>query len=217
MKLVPRLLLLAKPGEVLAVPDRAVVDTGSKKIVYVEREPGLFDGVLVELGPRTSGFYPVVGGLEPGQRIAAAGAFLIDAETRLNPAAAAAYVGASGGSQTSKSPAVRGSKAAAKPPGSDRSSKNDATKENLGTTHKFSDEELKSISQLKEPDRQAAQAQRFCPITNEPLGSMGMPYKMIVQGQTVFLCCSGCESKVGREPGKVLQRVAELKSRGAQP
>ena len=45
----------AKPGEVLAVPERAVIDTGAKQIVYVEREPGLFEGVEVELGPRVGG------------------------------------------------------------------------------------------------------------------------------------------------------------------
>ena len=38
--------------EFLAVPERAVIDTGTKKVVYVEREPGLFEGVEVELGPR---------------------------------------------------------------------------------------------------------------------------------------------------------------------
>ena len=40
------------PSEFLTVPERAVVDTGSKKVVYVEREPGMFEGVEVELGPR---------------------------------------------------------------------------------------------------------------------------------------------------------------------
>jgi hypothetical protein len=40
------------------------------------------------------GFYPVLNGLEAGQRVAAAGSFLIDAETRLNTAAAATYSGA---------------------------------------------------------------------------------------------------------------------------
>ena len=74
--------------EVPAVPESAVVDTGVKKIVYVQREPGLFEGVEVELGPRTDGLYPVIQGLAAGDRVAAAGAFLIDAETRLNPAAA---------------------------------------------------------------------------------------------------------------------------------
>jgi len=40
----------------------------------------------------------VLEGLAPGDKVAAAGAFLIDAETRLNPAAAATYFGGRGGS-----------------------------------------------------------------------------------------------------------------------
>jgi Cu(I)/Ag(I) efflux system membrane fusion protein len=92
----------ATPGaedEVLAVPQTAVIDTGAKQIVYVESQPGVFDGVEVQLGPRDGEFYAVAAGLRAGQRVAAAGAFLIDAETRLNPAAASAYFGAAGGPQ----------------------------------------------------------------------------------------------------------------------
>ena len=39
-------------------------------------------------------YYPVLSGLEPGQRVATAGAVLLDAETRLNPSVAASYFGA---------------------------------------------------------------------------------------------------------------------------
>lgn len=207
MKLVPRLLLMAKPGDVLAVPERSVIDTGSKKIVYVEREPGLFDGMLVELGPRTGGFYPVVSGLEPGERVAAAGAFLIDAETRLNPAAAASYVGASGSSQSSKGAAVRANSAAAE--------KNRGTRRSTKAKGKgaaaLTAEELQNIDQLSATDRAAALAQGICPITDAPLGSMGVPPKITVKGQTVFLCCAGCEPKVKRDPDKVLKKLAETK------
>jgi membrane fusion protein, copper/silver efflux system len=87
-------------GEVLVVPESAVIDTGSKKIVYIEKEPGVFDGISVELGPESDGFYPVVKGLHAGDRVAAAGAFLVDAETRLNPAVGSTYIGASGGPGT---------------------------------------------------------------------------------------------------------------------
>jgi Cu(I)/Ag(I) efflux system membrane fusion protein len=67
------------------VPESAVVDTGTKTIVYVEAGPGVFEGRAVVLGPRWGDSFPVLDGLAPGDRIAAAGAFLIDAETRLNP------------------------------------------------------------------------------------------------------------------------------------
>ena len=75
----------ATPDRVMSVPESAVVDTGTKTIVYVEASPGVFEGRAVVLGPRSGDSFPVLDGLAPGDRIAAAGAFLIDAETRLNP------------------------------------------------------------------------------------------------------------------------------------
>jgi len=82
---------------VLAIPQESVIDTGSRQVAFIEREPGLFEGVQLTLGPRSGEFYPVIDGLTPGDHVAAAGAFLLDAETRLNPAAGSAYFGASGG------------------------------------------------------------------------------------------------------------------------
>ena len=75
----------ATPDRVMSVPESAVIHTGAKTIVYVEASPGVFEGRDVVLGPRSGDSFPVLDGLGPGDRIAAAGAFLIDAETRLNP------------------------------------------------------------------------------------------------------------------------------------
>jgi Cu(I)/Ag(I) efflux system membrane fusion protein len=98
---------------VLAVPEQAIIDTGNMKVVYIEREPGLFEGVAVTLGPLAAGYYPVIDGLLAGDRIAATGAFLVDAETRLNPTASSAYFGAGGssshGGESSSSNAPRNS------------------------------------------------------------------------------------------------------------
>jgi Cu(I)/Ag(I) efflux system membrane fusion protein len=82
-KYLPRLAAPPK-DEVLNVPESAVIDTGSRKLVYVESEPGVFEGRIVVLGPRTGDRFPVLEGLAPGEKVAAAGAFLIDAESRLN-------------------------------------------------------------------------------------------------------------------------------------
>lgn len=70
---------------VLAVPEAAVIDTGSRKVIYVENAPGVFDAREVTLGPRAGQFYPVLSGLKSGEKIASRGSFLIDAESRLNP------------------------------------------------------------------------------------------------------------------------------------
>ena len=75
----------APRDQVLSVPEAAVIDTGTRKVVYVEVEPGVYDGREVVLGNRIRGRFPVLEGLAPGERVAAAGAFLIDAESRLNP------------------------------------------------------------------------------------------------------------------------------------
>jgi membrane fusion protein, copper/silver efflux system len=78
--------LVASPrDEVLSVPESAVIDTGSRKVVYVESAPGVFEGREVVLGPRIGDRFPVLDGLAPGEDIATAGAFLIDAESRINP------------------------------------------------------------------------------------------------------------------------------------
>jgi membrane fusion protein, copper/silver efflux system len=187
------------------VPERAVIDSGTKKVVYVERQPGLFEGVEVELGPRvelveggrTVDYYPVVRGLAKGDKVAAAGAFLIDAETRLNPAAASTYFGASGSAQS----------------GAPQSNAAYGVNQPAGKPARYAapaGEALAQIGQLPEADRKLALAQRVCPITGLVLGSMGVPVKIVLKGQPVFLCCPGCEAAARENPEKTLKRVAEL-------
>ncbi len=65
------------------VPRSAVVDSGQRKIVYVARGNGLFEGRAVELGPAAEDCYPVISGLKPGERVVSGGAFMIDSQTRL--------------------------------------------------------------------------------------------------------------------------------------
>ncbi len=91
-------LKFAKAEKVLAVPETAVIDTGTRRVVYRETvaDSGTFDLVEVQLGPRAGEFFPVLAGLAAGDRVATQGAFLVDAENRLNPGAAAQYFGASG-------------------------------------------------------------------------------------------------------------------------
>lgn len=92
-------LRFVRAEKTLAVPASAVINTGTRKIVYREGEPGTFDMVEVKLGKRGGEFYPVLSGIDAGDRVATAGAFLVDAENRLNPAASAQFFGASGGPQ----------------------------------------------------------------------------------------------------------------------
>jgi len=185
------------PDGVLAVPQDAVIDTGAEKIVYVERKPGMFDGVLVTLGPKAEGYYAVLDGLLPGDVVASAGAFLIDAETRLNPAVAANYFGAGGSPATSKPSGAPIEKQTEKPAGADPSKSVPA----------LTDKQQANIDKLPPADRRLAIKQRTCPITGEPLGSMGVPIKIELQGRTVLLCCAGCRDEANQNPDKVLQKL----------
>lgn len=85
----------AEEGEkgALAVPFESVIDTGSKKIVYVDRGKGVFEGVDVRLGHRAGDYYEVYEGLAEGDRVVTAGAFLLDAEANLT-GLAGSYFGA---------------------------------------------------------------------------------------------------------------------------
>jgi hypothetical protein len=89
-----------------AVLCSSVIDHGSLKVVFVETAPGMFDAVEVSLGPRCGDFYPVLRGVTIGQRVAATGAFLLDAEMWLNHGLAATYFGSTRGpSATTSMPA----------------------------------------------------------------------------------------------------------------
>ena len=69
-----------------------------------------------------------------------------------------------------------------------------------------------NLAKLSPEARKAAQAQRFCAVQEGiRLGSMGVPVKVTVKGQAVYLCCKGCEKKALADPAKTLEKVKELK------
>lgn len=48
--------------------------------------------------------------------------------------------------------------------------------------------------------------QKTCPVTGQPLGSMGAPPKLIVKGKPLFVCCAGCSGKVNANPDAYLSK-----------
>ena len=73
----------------VTVPADAVVDSGLRKTVYVERGQGLFEPRDIEVSWTLGRRVGVARGLEPGERIVVAGNFLIDSESRMRQAAQA--------------------------------------------------------------------------------------------------------------------------------
>ena len=75
----------------IAVPADAILDSGLKKTVFVDRGNGLFEPREVETGWRLGNRIEIVKGLTPGEKIVLSGNFLIDSESRLELAAAGMY------------------------------------------------------------------------------------------------------------------------------
>jgi len=73
-------------GEVLAVPDEAVFDTGTQRIVFVDKGQGMFEPRDVTVGAKADGAYEVKAGVAEGEPVVTSGNFLIDSESRLKAA-----------------------------------------------------------------------------------------------------------------------------------
>lgn len=71
---------------VLAIPESAVLDTGSRQAVFVERGQGRFEPRDVKLGHRGGGYVEVREGVVAGEPIVVSANFLIDAESNLKAA-----------------------------------------------------------------------------------------------------------------------------------
>ncbi len=67
----------------ITVPSDAVIDSGLRKTVYVDRGNGFLEPRLVQTGWRLGDRVQITNGLEPGERIVVSGNFLIDSESRM--------------------------------------------------------------------------------------------------------------------------------------
>lgn len=64
-----------------------------------------------------------------------------------------------------------------------------------------------TLAAITELDRPAIAKQRTCLVTDEALGSMGTPIKVLIGGQPIYLCCKGCVSKVRKNPEFYLKKA----------
>jgi membrane fusion protein, copper/silver efflux system len=73
-------------GRRLAVPQEAVMDSGSEQLVYVSLKDGYFEPRKIQVGAKADNKYVVLAGLKEGERVVTSGNFLIDSESRLKSA-----------------------------------------------------------------------------------------------------------------------------------
>jgi YHS domain-containing protein len=74
-------------------------------------------------------------------------------------------------------------------------------------------EELSGLAELSAEDRELAIKQRICPVSGDALDAMGKPFKTLVNGKTVFLCCSGCEADLKADPEKYLAKLKDMEEK----
>lgn len=71
---------------VLSVPDSAVIDSGTRRVVLVQIKEGRFEPREVKLGARSDNYVEILDGVADGEQVVVAANFLIDAESNLKAA-----------------------------------------------------------------------------------------------------------------------------------
>ncbi|TWO82305.1 efflux transporter periplasmic adaptor subunit [Denitratisoma oestradiolicum] len=73
-------------GAVVAVPTSAVIDSGTRQMILIQRAEGRFEPREVRLGSRDENYVEVIEGVKEGEPVVVAANFLIDAESNLKAA-----------------------------------------------------------------------------------------------------------------------------------
>jgi len=99
----------------IVVPRSAVLDTGTRKLVYLAKSDGVFEAREIQVGAPTEDLYPVQGGLVLGDKVVLSGNFLIDSQAHLSSGMSGLYGGSkefAGGQQAQPAASSTGSKTA---------------------------------------------------------------------------------------------------------
>jgi Cu(I)/Ag(I) efflux system membrane fusion protein len=67
----------------IVVPVTALIDTGKRQVVWIETSPGMFEPRDVKVGERVDEQVQILSGLNPGDKVAVSGGYLIDSESQL--------------------------------------------------------------------------------------------------------------------------------------
>ena len=76
----------ASLGDQLVVPEDAVLDSGTRQIVFVATGNGHFEPRAVQLGARGEGYVAVIDGVKDGEQVVIAANFMVDSESQLKAA-----------------------------------------------------------------------------------------------------------------------------------
>lgn len=93
-------------GESLVIPESSLLDTGSRKIVFVAQSEDTFVKREIVTGQHADGYIQVLSGLQPGDTVVTAATFLIDSQTKLG--SFGSHAGHGGGGAATGTPAPSG-------------------------------------------------------------------------------------------------------------
>lgn len=64
-----------------------------------------------------------------------------------------------------------------------------------------------SLAKLSSQDATSAEKQHICPVSGNMLGTMGLPGKVAVNGQQIWICCDGCKDQLQKNPDQYLAKL----------
>ncbi|SDD71219.1 efflux RND transporter periplasmic adaptor subunit [Sporomusa acidovorans] len=92
-------------GDSLVIPESSLLDTGSRKIVFVAQSEDTFVKREVVTGQQADGYVQILSGLQSGETVVTAATFLIDSQTKLGSFGSHAGHGGGGAAKGSATPA----------------------------------------------------------------------------------------------------------------
>ncbi len=90
----------------VSIPDSALIDTGARRLVIIDRRDGSFEPRDVEAGAKADGYYEIKSGLHEGEWVVSAANFLIDSESNLKAAIGGGHNHGGGKKQEPVAPAI---------------------------------------------------------------------------------------------------------------
>jgi RND family efflux transporter MFP subunit len=204
----------------MMIPVDAILDSGLKKTVFVDRGNGFFEPRDIEAGWRIGGKAEIVKGLMAGERIVISGTFLVDSESRMKLAAAGIF------GITVKDP-VCGMVV-----NEDKAEAAGLKKEYRGQAYYFCAEVcLKQFSQnpdryidvaqtsmQKAADDEAGKPEKSgtAALAKDPVCGMQVAPKEAEKAQLIsayrgnqyYFCCESCKQQFDKNPGKFIKDAA---------
>jgi membrane fusion protein, copper/silver efflux system len=191
----------------ITVPADAVIDTGLKKKIFVDRGNGYFEPRDVETGWRFGSRVEILKGLMEGERIVVSGTFLIDSESRMKAAAAGIY------GESAKDPVCGMDVDVGKTTAANRLTRHGGTtyyfcsddcknkfRANPGAYMKGGSGMMAAVAQQKE--KNPAAKDLVCGMDVDPAEAKAAGRISSYHGKTYYFCSDVCKRDFDKDPGR---------------